>query len=308
MKALAWGCCLALAVLGPGCATLPSDPCCPQEPGPKTLLPWGGGPKYEPNADGTTEPDRGPAEAEPDQDEIVTDRPDFTESSATVGKGRMQLEVGYTYGMNKEAGVRAAHSYPEGLLRVGMFADWFELRLGQNFANTRTADAGGGVSSFGGAEDLYLGTKFALTEQKKYLPESALVVQMTVPTGHRNLTARKTLPGLNYLYGWEVNDFLSCGGSTQGNLAVDDDDHTYLELAQSFTMGYKLTEKLGAYTEWFAFFPSGANSPGITAKHYFNGGFTYKLTPLFQLDLRAGKGLSRSADDYFVGAGFAVKK
>ena len=291
----------------------------------------GNGKAAEKPANGADMPNGGKPEKKPEKDEIVTDRPDFTEASSTVGKGRIQLEAGYTYSRNREAGIQASHSYPEALLRVGMFADWFELRLGQNFSNTRMLGADGGKSArpaaavsstfsntralgadggpfrVSGGEDLYLGTKLGLTEQKKYLPETALILQMTVPTGSKSLTAGKTLPGINYLYGWEINDFLSVGGSTQGNLTVDDDSHTYLEVAQSITVGYSLTEKLGAYTEWFAFFPNGATSPGTSAQHFLNGGFTYKITPLFQLDIRAGKGLSRSADDYFFGAGFAVK-
>lgn len=45
----------------------------------------------------------------------------------------------------------------------------------------------------------------------------------------------------------------------------------------------------------------------VQAIHYFNGGFTYRVTPNFQLDIRAGLGLSRAADDFFTGTGFAVR-
>ncbi len=48
------------------------------------------------------------------EEPLVTDRPDFTEASSTVGKGRVQVELGYTYFSDKNNGVRArAHSYPE---------------------------------------------------------------------------------------------------------------------------------------------------------------------------------------------------
>lgn len=309
-----------LPILGVGCATCSCNPGCETEKGAKTLFSWEAGPKTDDKDKGKekdedkngSSPDRekngnSKAEEEPETDEIVTDRPDFTEASTTVGKRRIQLESGYTYSRNKEAGIQGSHSYPEALFRIGLFADWFELRIGQNFSNTRTLGTDGGVFDTSGGEDLYLGTKLALTEQKKYLPETALIIQANVPTGSSNLTTGKTLAGLNYLYGWDVNDFLSFGGSTQGNSTVDDSGHTYLELAQSLTVGYTLTEKLGAYTEWFAFFPTGATSPDVTAQHYLDGGFTYKVTSLFQLDIRAGKGLTKSADDYFFGAGFAVK-
>jgi hypothetical protein len=239
---------------------------------------------------------------------LESDRPDFTEASSTVGRGRIQLESGYTFIRDRANGSTSnSHSYPELLLRIGLFADWFELRLGQNFGNSRTL-APAFVENLAGRDDAYLGVKLALTEQKKYLPETALILQTTVPTGHRDFTAEQVLPGVNYLFGWDViKDCLSCGGSLQANRAFDDVGHYYVEVAQSLTVGYTLTQKLGAYTEWFAFYPSGALSPDVGPQHYFDGGFTYKVTDNLQLDIRAGVGLNRHADDFFVGSGFAVR-
>lgn len=264
---------------------------------PKTIFEW---------AIGVEPPKK---EEEEEQDVIVTDRPDFTEASSTVGRGRTQLEAGYTYYRDNFNGTkRVDHTYPEILLRLGLFADWFELRLGQNYSRSKSKMLEQEIESIGGLDDFYLGTKLALTEQKTFLPEVALVLQAKIPTGAKALTADRVLPGFNLLYGWDViPDFLSFGGSTQLNRAVDDEQHSYMEMAQSFTIGYTITEKLGAYTEWFAFFPSGAISADVTPQHYFDGGFTYKVTPNFQLDIRVGYGLNEHADDFFAGAGFAVK-
>lgn len=248
-------------------------------------------------------------EDEPDEPKpIETDRPDFTEASSTVGRGRIQLEAGYTFIRDRSDGTTTkSHSYPEALLRIGMFADWFELRLGQNFSNTRTPVVGF-VDTLSGGEDLYLGIKLALTEQNKYLPETALIVQSLIPTGHPDLTANQMLPGMNYLFGWDIiDDCLSAGGSFQANRTIDDVGHYYVEVAQSFTLGYSLTKKLGAYTEWFAFYPCGALAPDVGPQHYFDGGFTYKVTDNLQLDIRAGVGLNRRAEDFFAGSGFAVR-
>lgn len=316
-----WLWCLCASLLA-GCGTLPKETCKPAadaEKGPKTLLKWEGGKKKEKGKDkekdakkddahgGNGDDERKPPEPEK-EDTIKTDRPDFTEASSTVGRGRVQLEAGYTFIRDRTGGVNSlSHSFPEAIFRIGMFADWFELRVGQNFGSARM-DSPDGTFSAGGAEDLYLGAKLGLTEQRDVLPEMALIIQANVPTGSRSFTAGRTLPGLNWLYGWDlIEECLTLGGSTQGNLAVDDDKHGYVEFAQSLTVGYEFTKKFGAYTEWFAFFPAGATAPAVTAQHYFDGGFTYKLTPNFQLDIRAGVGLSRSADDFFAGSGFAVR-
>jgi hypothetical protein len=151
---------------------------------------------------------------------LASDRPDFVEASVTVGRGVRQLEMGYTY-FSDDSTRFTAHSYPELLFRAGVLADWLELRVGWNFGSM--ADGFDPVSrTSAGAEDLYLGIKVGLTPQDGILPEMALVPQMTLPTGHPEFTGHQVNPGINWLYGWDINDFLSLGASTQANMAFDD--------------------------------------------------------------------------------------
>jgi hypothetical protein len=265
------------------------------ECGRKTLLQWsygtsfGGGPDLE----------------EP----LVTDRPDFTEASVTVGHGVVQLETGYTYIYDDSpAGSVRSHSYPESLLRVGMLADWFELRVDWNYVEERTNVFGQEpfIASASGAEDLGLGFKLALTPQECILPETAIILQMTVPTGSSDFTADEVLPGFNYLYGWDITEDWSTAGSTQLNRAIDDATRdAYVEFAQSWTTGYSLTDRIGSYAEWFVIVPSSADTNHT--EHYFNGGFTVLLSDDIQWDVRAGVGLNGAADDFFTGTGLSLR-
>lgn len=258
----------------------------PEDPG--TLFRW---PNQSPDASvaGLDEP-------------MVTDRPDFTEAGSVVGLGVAQLESGYTYTHESDGASRLiGHAFPETLLRVGVLADWLEFRTAWNYS---AEDLIGARSH--GAEDLYLGFKVGLTAQDAWLPEMAIIPQMTVPTGARARSSHTTLPGVNWLYGWDINDFLATGGSTQFNHSVDADDGTaYVEWAQSWTVNYSLTDRVGAYTEWFGLFPNGATS--AHTEHYFDAGFTFLSSDNVQWDVRAGKGLSQQADDYFVGAGLSLR-
>lgn len=233
---------------------------------------------------------------------ITTDRPDFTEASSTVGAGVCQLETGYTFVMDRDGGTTSVeHSVPEALLRVGVLRDWLELRVAWNFSAEYLPAA-----STSGAEDLYVGTKFALTLQDGLFPEMSIVPQLTIPTGSRSRTADRALPGANLLYGWDINEFLCAGGSTQFNQTIDDETGSeFTEWAQSWTFGYTLGERVGAYTEWFAFFPAGTNA--VPTEHYLNGGFTLRPTDDIQWDLRLGMGLNDAADDLFCGIGYSVR-
>ena len=243
----------------------------------------------------------------PNLDEpLVTDRPDFTESSVTVGRGVAQLEFGYTYVYNSDGGESVRlNSFGEPLLRYGIFADWLEFRIGIILLEERTTTAVTSNST-AGASDLYLGFKIALTPQTGILPEMALIPQMNVPTGSNAFTSNEVEPGINWVYSWEINDFLSTAGSTQGNRRIDDTGEAYLEIAQSWTVAYSLSARIGAYTEWFAFFPTiGEDTP--QAQHFFNGGFTYLINNNIQFDIRAGVGLNDAADDYFLGTGLSIR-
>ena len=250
-------------------------------------------------------------EGGPDLDEpLVTDRPDFTEASSTVGLGVVQLEVGYTYTRDDDPTQSVEnHSYGEPLLRIGMLANWFELRVGWNYVNEITV-AGTQKNTQSGSEDLYLGAKIGLTPQDGLLPEMALIPQMDVPTatssGAGGFGSGEVLPGVNWIYGWEINDCISTAGSSQFNRRLDDQtQQPFVEFAQSWTIGYSLTEQMGAYTEWFVLVPDGADTN--RTQHFFNGGITYLMSDNIQFDVRAGVGLNDAADDYFVGSGFSIR-
>jgi hypothetical protein len=188
-----------------GCATLTR----PSNDGPKTLFQWNS-PEFQAPAK-----EQNPKEPEK-PNPIVTDRPDFTEASSTVGLAHIQLETGYTYSRSRDDGVlRIGHTYPEALVRVGLVRDWMELRFGQNFGSDHQSATGRGAFVHG-ADDVYLGVKLGLTEQDGAKPETAIVLQTTVPTGTEERSARRALPGMNFLYGWDViEDKITLGGSFQ---------------------------------------------------------------------------------------------
>jgi hypothetical protein len=271
-----------------------ADAATAEECGRKTLLQWSYGTSLE---------------GGPDLDEpLVTDRPDFTESSVTVGNGVTQVEMGYTYTYDDDTNSSTrSHSYPQTLFRIGMLADWFELRIDWNYADEiGTEFGGGGTNSLTGAEDLGIGCKIALTPQEKILPETALILQSTVPSGSSDFTAKEMLPGVGYLYSWDVTDFFSTGGETQANRAADGETGDfYVEFAQSWTTGQAWTERVSTYAEWFVLVPCGADTDHT--QHYFDSGFTVLLSDNIQWDIEAGVGLNAAADDYFVGTGLSVR-
>jgi hypothetical protein len=236
---------------------------------------------------------------------LQTDRPNFTSTSVTVGKGVTQLEFGYTYLDSKKAGADVKYqSFGEFLFRRGIVADWMEFRL--SFAPLeQSTDAGFYQNTTFGSQDLGLALQFSLTPQQGILPEMALITSMSVPTGSTAFTANQVEAGIDLVYAWTLNDFVNVAASTQGYGDIDDSGESFLEIAQSCSVGYTLTEKLGAFTEWFVLIPSGART--ARTEHYFDAGLTYLINNNLQLDMSAGVGLNDAADAYFVGAGCSIR-
>src|SRR4051812_40930947 len=138
---------------------------------PKTLFEWAVGPESRDQ------------DKKDEYEPLETDRPDFTEATSTVGLGRVQVESGYTYYRDRANGVRTVtHTYPELLVRAGMYADWLELRLVQSYTDARTTPAGRPSDRTAGLDDFGIGAKVALVEKKGYLPSLGLIVSTTVPT------------------------------------------------------------------------------------------------------------------------------
>jgi hypothetical protein len=250
-----------------------------------------------------------PARKEPhkaeEEDRLEPDRPHFPEASTTVGKGRVMLEGGYTFTRKDSSSV--SHGMPESLLRLGMFANWFEFRAGQNIFSERQTGPLGTITT-SGAQDSYLGMKFALTEQKGLVPTTAVIPQMTVPTGSRALTAGRALPGVNVDMNWEiVKDFFAIELLIANNHVQDENRGSRHELGTGLTLGFQLSKKLEAFVEWDAFYPSRGIGPS-GPRHYAVGGLIYFLNPNLAVDGRIGVGLNDRSNSFLAGVGFAVRR
>ena len=228
------------------------------------------------------------------------DRPHFPEAATSVGLGRFVLEGGVTW--SSKAGDHTTLTAPETLLRAGAFADWFELRVGQSFIAQQQAG-----QQTSGAQDLYLGAKVALAHQHGVWPAVALIPQMTVPTGTPSVSAGAVLPGLNLDLAWEViEDRLGIEMLIANNQVKDGLGAIRHELATGLTGTFQATASLELFAEWDAYYPMGGLA-STAARHYAVGGAVWFLSDNVAVDARAGVGLNGAADDFLVGAGFAVR-
>jgi hypothetical protein len=220
---------------------------------------------------------------ESNDNRLVTDRPHISEASSLVGLGRVQVETGYSYFRDANAGtVSPVHSFPEPLLRAGVFAEWFEFRLGYNYLVMPTNSPGIGPSLLG------------------------VVPQTRLPTGSLAITAGQMLPGFNLAYSWVMTELLELECNTQLNRRQDETGQFYTEFFQTVNMEYDFAQWLGGFTELLFFVPNGAVS--ALPQQYFHAGFQIFVGDNIQFDIHSAVGLNRAADNLaFTGAGFSMR-
>jgi hypothetical protein len=226
--------------------------------------------------------------------DLVTDRPDATESATVVGRGLVQVETGYLFASTNDVG---GHEVPGTLVRIGL-GGRTELRLGH----------GGVVGTEGGhgLSDSALGVKVNLIEQADgWRPELAVLGGLSLPTGETGFSSDGVDPSFLVAFAHEVSERVSVGynlgAAWESSPEQADRDAA---VVYSLALGIGLTERLGTFVELFGDQPTREQ---IDAGLSLDGGFTVLLTPLVQLDVFVGTGLHGSVDDLFVGTGLSFR-
>lgn len=239
-------------------------------------------------------------EAAPNAEPLVTDRPDATESPETVGLGRFQLESGYTLTSSGNVDV---HSLGEFLLRIGVLQEDIEVRLGFN----SLALVRGGGTNASGLQNFGIGAKVRVLSGGGVghaRPTVAVLVGTSIPTGSDEIDAPTAQPEARLAAAWDLSQVVSLSTNLVWTSVKEDEfDDRHAAWGLSLALGYGLSERWGAYFEYFGAYPTGARD----SENFLNSGLTYLISNDLQLDGRVGRGLNGRDDDFFVGFGTAVR-
>lgn len=236
-------------------------------------------------------------------DALVTDRPDFTESTSTVPLGHYQLEGGYTL---TRQGDEDSSSLGELLLRIGA-GERLEARLGiGSFGRIDTGVPG--ASELSGYEDPTIGMKIRLNETDPNLlppgrPAMALLLSTSVPVGSDDLTSDEWQPEGKLALGWDLNDRLSLSSNLIYAYPSDGGER-FSQFGATLSAAFSLADRWGAYLEGYGF---NKESRGGSSTSYLNTGVTWQLSNDLQLDARVGAGLDDPSPNWFAGFGAAVR-
>jgi len=255
--------------------------------------------------------------------DLTTDRPDFTESAETVDRGWVHHEMTlfqYSEDFDGVDGSRVAWNYGSSLFRVGLLQDW-ELRLGWNgYSNTRTHDSTGAnpTDTVGGGGDTNFGFKSKLSIQEAWIPSTAIIYSLSLPTGASNVSSESVDPFVKLCWSYDITERLAVSGNFNFSLlnpdvaAIDPatgaPDATarnrHVQFQPTISFGYSLLDWWGVFTEYYT---SHNLHRSIPDQHFFDTGFTFLVTKNLQFDVFTNVGLTKPSTDLVIGTGVSYR-
>jgi hypothetical protein len=241
-----------------------------------------------------------------ESEEIETDRDSFTPATSTTPHRRFIFEAAYSFIDNRA--VKETHSFPEFLLRYGL-TERIELRLGWN------AEIGGAGSNVSGSTagepfderdaiereySIAYGAKFGVTNQRRFIPRSALIVQASTPTGGSEGISPATALIATYAAGWELPNRWRFDSAIRYGTDSEHGDRFSL-WAPSAVLRVPLGEKFATHVEYFGMATSGKEAN--TTRHFISPGLHYLPTPDLEIGFRLGWGLNDQSARFFVNTG-----
>jgi hypothetical protein len=225
--------------------------------------------------------------------ELITDRPDQSESAVTVYRGVLQIETGFTYEKIIEDNIEIKnYSIAETLFRYGIIEN-IELRFGAAYLITKIEN------SISGLGDFLAGTKINFLKEDLQPFDFGILAHALLPLGGSAFNSDKVEPEIIAAVSKSVSDNFSASinfGSSWDSLM----DEAFL--IYSSAIGFSVNEILSAFIEVY-----GNVFSTYKPVHNFDGGITYLLSEDFQLDASAGKGISGTDLFWFLACGFSFR-
>lgn len=238
--------------------------------------------------------------AQNESTELITDRPDQTESSVVVPLHYLQIESGFVMeNSNTQWSKHKAFAYNSTLLRYGLLSN-FELRLGLEYLGENETIKNSNTSNkISGLSPLYTGFKVKITEEKEWKPKFAFLGGLILPfTAGDDFKPEYPAADIRFAFSHTLSDRFSLGYNLGAEWSGETAVPSYF---YSVSLGAVLTDNLGMFVESY-----GHLQESVKAEHLLDAGLTYLLLPNFQLDISGGIGIQNSIDN-FISMGFTYR-
>ncbi len=239
-----------------------------------------------------------------DEEPIVTDRPDFVESSAVVGKGRFQLETSVAVERDRSDGTRERTTSTPTLLRFGV-SDTLELRVETDGRMRYRADGDDEHERQRGAADTSIGIKWHALDESGAMPAVGVLLHADVDSGSKAFRGDGVRPSLRVAAEWELPGEVGIGlmpGIVRERAAGG--GHVVTGLF-AVVVGKNWTEQLRTFVELAA--PRIAHGKDGGSEATFDVGASWLVNRDCQVDAMLSRGLNSRTPDVAFTVGLSVR-
>jgi hypothetical protein len=240
------------------------------------------------------------ASAQDDVPEMITDRPDITESSQTVPRGYIQVETGVGYNFDKIIENRvevelSSFDLLTTLFRIGL-TNAVELRVSTLYS-FQSATAQNDSADVDGLNGLVVGTKIHFFGESGARPDMGLIVDVGLPVGLEDLTGKKGLPGFTLAASHTFGERLAFAYNLGGRW----NEESNFVFKYSGTLPVVVAKPVVMYVELF-----GTAAQSLPSTVSVDGGLAWQPWRNLQLDGAAGFALTEEGDDWFGTVGLSL--
>jgi hypothetical protein len=224
-------------------------------------------------------------------DEIVTDRPDVTNSSIVIPAGSLQIENGVNFSARDRDQVIDGTNTR---WRAGI-ANCLEFLV-----DTPTYSASVRSPQNSGFSDVAPALKWQISPVPGKVALSA-VFGVALPTGTASIAGPGAQPYLQFPWSWELRSGWGLSGMFT-EFFRPSDPITRRVTEMTFAIEKRLTERASLFMEYVGDYPEGGSPAEL-----LNSGGLYRLSPNQQLDFHVALRLNHNAPSYIVGVGYSVR-
>jgi outer membrane receptor protein involved in Fe transport len=239
---------------------------------------------------------------------MVTDRPDFAESSEVVGPRRVQVETSVEFERDQGAGMHLRSRSTPTLLRIGL-DERFELRVETDGAlreDVHDLATGLRIRQTGMA-DTSLGMKWHTqdSDEDAGVPSTAWLFHVDLPTGSDAFRGRGWRPSARYVAEWELPQGFSVGMMPGVVWDKNEAGDRFASGLFALALGKDLAPGWSAIFELAAQQIASRRNGGNV--YSFDAGVAWGLTDDLQLDASFTRGLNREAPDFQWALGLSAR-
>ena len=212
--------------------------------------------------------------------QLITDRPDQTESSVVLSQGHIQIETGIS--------LEDSQSYINTLFRIGI-VNGVEMRINSNYLINDDISSLK-KSSF---SDFEIGAKFRIMDKDNKITKIGFLTHLSIPTAPEIFSYNE----YGLLSRLLVSHDLKNDSQIGYNIGYNKYDNYNGQFV--YTLAYGVS--LGSFGVFFELFgDDSSNNSNLN----FDSGITYLIDNDKQLDLSIGRGLNN--DMFYISAGFSI--